>query len=292
VTHGNLRSRVHPIVPEPQNLYLVHETVIERILGFIARRHYCDQDEAEDFAGWARLRLVDNDYAILAAYEGRADIGSYLLMVAQRLFLDYRNSKWGSWRPSAEAKRLGPLGRRLEALLAREGLSFEEAFRTLRSSAPDLSRDSLEDLRARLPLRPPRRFQGESALQTMAAPGALADEEMIEAETAERKRRASAVVSELLQQLEPQEQLILRLHYFEQMQVSDIARELHLDARPLYRRIERLLAHLRRELAARGVTADDLGWEAGMRTERGGPRRYAATPREGKDASRDRLKDN
>ena len=70
--------------------------MIERILPFTARRHRCDRDEAEDFAAWARLKLVDNDYAILAAYEGRADIGLYLLVVVQRLFPDYRISKWGA----------------------------------------------------------------------------------------------------------------------------------------------------------------------------------------------------
>lgn len=272
-----------------EQLFLSHQPVIERILRFIARRHRCDQDEAEDFAGWARLKLIDNDSAILAAYQGRADMGSYLLVVVQRLFLDYRISKWGAWRPSAEAKRLGPLAVRLETMMARDGLSFEEAFQSLRARDPELSRDVLEDLRARLPLRLPRRFEGESALETMAASGALPEQEMIEAETAERKRRASAVVSELLQQLEPQEQLILRLRFVEQMQIADVARTLHLDARQLYRRIEGLLADLRRGLAARGLTGEDLGWAAGMRTERGKPRRPAAAADAREDASRDRL---
>ena len=249
-------------------LYITHQPVIERILRFIARRHRCDQDEAKDFAAWARLKLVDNDSAILAAYQGRADMGSYLLVVVQRLFLDYRTSKWGAWRPSAEAKRLGPLAVRLETMMARDELSFEEAFQSLRARDPELSREKLEDLQARLPLRLPRRFEGESALETMAASEALPEQEMIEAETAERKRRASAVVSELLQQLEPQEQLILRLRFVEQMQIADVARTLHLDARRLYRRIEGLLADLRRGLAARGLTGEDLGWAAGTRTER------------------------
>ena len=135
--------------------------------------------------------------------------------------------------------------------MARDGLSFEQAFQSLRARDPELSREVLEDLRARLPLRLPRRFEGESALQTMAAREALPEQEMIEAEAAERKRRASAVAVELLQQLEPQEQLILRLRFVEQMQIADVARTLHLDARQLYRRIEGLLADLRREVSPR-----------------------------------------
>jgi len=272
-------------------LYLTHQRTIERILRFIARRHRCDQDEAEDFAAWARLKLVDNDSAILAAYQGRADMGSYLLVVVQRLFLDYRISKWGPWRPSAEAKRLGPLAVRLETMLVRDRLSFEEAFQTLRARDSELSRDALEDLRARLPLRFTRRPEGEGALQTMAASGPSADEEMIEAEIAERKRRAGAAAFELLQQLEPQEQLILRLHYVEQMRIADVARTLHLDARRLYRRIEGLLADLRRGLAARGLTGEDLGWGAGVRTERGKLRRPVAAAGGRKGASHDRLQE-
>ena len=56
---------------------------------------------------------------------------------------------------------------------------------------------------------------------------------------------------------------MLRLRFVEGMQIADIARTLHLPVRPLYRRIERLLADLRKALAERGVRAKDLGWGAG-----------------------------
>src|SRR5688572_1196866 len=151
------------------HLYLTHQPTIERALRFTARRHRCVGDEAEDFAAWARLKLVENDYAILAQFEGRAGLASYLAVVVQRLFLDYRISKWGKWRPSAEAKRLGPLAVRVETLLSRDGLSLEEAYQTLRAADLQLSREVMEDLQARLPTRVSRRFEGEEALETIAA---------------------------------------------------------------------------------------------------------------------------
>src|SRR5688572_8886786 len=91
-----------------ERLYLDHIGEIEEVLRFISRRHRCNADEAEDFAGWARLKLVEGDYAILAEFAGRSRIQTYLGVVLQRLFLDYQRVKWGRWRPSMDAKRLGP----------------------------------------------------------------------------------------------------------------------------------------------------------------------------------------
>lgn len=271
------------------DLYLTHRATIERILRFIARRHRCDVDEAEDFAAWTRLRLVDNDCAILAQYQGRADIGSFLIVVVGRLFLDYRISKWGAWRPSAEAKRLGPLAVRWETLRVRDGLSFEEAYQSLRAVDPELERGVLEDLEARLPVRLHRRFEGETVLQNLADAHAAPDAAVIEEETATRKRQAGAIVKELMETLEPQEQIILRLHFTEGMQIADVARTLHIDARPLYRRIEQLLIELRRGLAERGVHGEDLGWGADVRTARGKPRRVGEGGSDGKPMNRARL---
>ncbi len=54
--------------------------------------------------------------------------------VVQRLFLDHRNRQWGKWRPSAEAKRRGPLAILLERLVVRDGWTFEQAVETLRTN--------------------------------------------------------------------------------------------------------------------------------------------------------------
>ena len=39
--------------------------LIERITAFVCRRQRLSPDDAEEFAGVVRLRLVENDYAIL-----------------------------------------------------------------------------------------------------------------------------------------------------------------------------------------------------------------------------------
>ena len=187
-------------------------------------------------------------------------MASYLAVVVQRLFLDYRNAKWGKWRPSAEAKRLGPLGVRVETLIARDGLSLEETYQTLRAADPELRREVLEDLQARLPARTSRHFEGEEALESMAGTELAPEDRVIQKEEAMRKRQASGALLEVMRTLEPQDQIILRLRFAEGLQIADVARTLRLEARPLYRRIERLVAELRRGLGERGIAAEDFGW--------------------------------
>ncbi len=262
------------------DLYLTHQDLIEKILHFTTRRHRCSADEAEDFAAWARLRLIENDYAILSEFEGRSGMSSYLAVVVQRLFLDYRISKWGKWRPSAEAKRLGPLAVRLETLIARDGLSQEEAYQTLRNAEPGLRRGVVDDLLARLPARGGRRFEGEGTLEALQSAEPAPEEAALLSEAAAIKRKAGAALMAAMREMEPQDQLVLRLRFGEGMQIADVARTLHLEARPLYRRVERLVAELRRALAERGVRAEDFGWPGG-----GG----AVFP-QGKQGDRSRLK--
>jgi DNA-directed RNA polymerase specialized sigma24 family protein len=48
----------------------------------------------------------------------------------------------------------------------------------------------------------------------------------------------------------------VRLHYMEAMSVADIARGLALPQKPLYKRLDRVLQRLRRELERAGVTRE------------------------------------
>jgi hypothetical protein len=61
--------------------------------------------------------------------------------------------------------------------------------------------------------------------------------------------------------LSPRDRLLLQLRYLEGCRVSDIARLLNAEQKPLYRHFDHLLGWLRRELEARGLAArhlDDL----------------------------------
>ena len=58
---------------------------------------------------------------------------------------------------------------------------------------------------------------------------------------------------EALAGLEPEDRLILRLRFEQALSVVEIATTLRVEAKPLYRRIERLLGGLRRDLERAGV---------------------------------------
>jgi RNA polymerase sigma factor for flagellar operon FliA len=62
------------------------------------------------------------------------------------------------------------------------------------------------------------------------------------------------VLSQALSRLEAADRLIVRMRYWQDMSIADIARALGLPQKPLYRRIERALAAVRRHLERAGVS--------------------------------------
>src|SRR6202008_4136539 len=97
----------------------------------IARRHQLSADEADELGSSVRLKLVENDYEVLRKFEGRSQLRTYLTTVVKRHFLDDRNARWGKWRPSAQARRLGPVAVLLDQFLTRDRLPFEEAVQAI-----------------------------------------------------------------------------------------------------------------------------------------------------------------
>src|SRR5688572_33281588 len=91
----------------PEKLYLENLRSIERIAAFVARRNHLSADEAAEFIQEVRVRLLDDNYAIIRKFEGRSSLTTYLTTVINHLFHQCRVEMWGKWRPSAEAKRLG-----------------------------------------------------------------------------------------------------------------------------------------------------------------------------------------
>src|SRR5215472_1056914 len=114
-----------------QQLFLTNLPTIEALVQMVARQQRMSWAEAEEFASIVRLRLIENDYAILRKFRGGSTLRTYLTVVIARQALDYRDACWGRWRPSRTARRLGPAAVALERLVVRDGLSFEEAWRTL-----------------------------------------------------------------------------------------------------------------------------------------------------------------
>lgn len=251
---------------EMEDLFVSSIPDIARVTRFIARRHRLSQAEAEDFSGEVNLAIIRGNYAVLAAFQGRSSLRTYLTTVIQRMFLDYRRRLWGKWRPSAEAKRRGPLALRLEMLLYRDGLSFDEAVETLRANfACAESREALTELAHLIPRRTDRRAIIEGADDIATAPADAVAGPEAQFEGAHTSARAQCVISGVMERLPAHDRIVLRLRFEDDISVADIARRLSLDQKKLYRHIEELLAAFRKSLSEQG-----LGWPEVLRMiERG-----------------------
>jgi RNA polymerase sigma factor (sigma-70 family) len=243
----------------PAEQFLANLALIERIIAYTSVRHRLSKTDRDEFASYARLELIEDDYRPLRLFNGRSKLSTYLTTVIARLYLDFRIRQWGKWRPSSEARRLGPLAIQLERLLTRDRLTREEAFEQLRSGLPDPpSWSEIEELCARLPLRVPRQMVSDEVLSTMAATDPPVERELLAAEGAARWTHALAALKRAIDQLDPIDQAIIRLRYQDGMTVPNIATMVHLEAKPLYRRLERLHEQLRLTLERAGVSAAEI----------------------------------
>jgi RNA polymerase sigma factor for flagellar operon FliA len=247
-----------PDVP-PQALYLSSLALIDETVRFVCRRQRCPEAEAEDFRSHVHVKLLEDDYAVLRKFSGRSSLRTYLSVVVGRLLLDYRRRSWGTWRPSAQARRAGPLAVRLDVLLYRDGLLLEEAIENLRTNeGVTASAEDLRALAARLPRRTPRRHEGEDALADLGVPAAVVERPALAQERARRAHGMRLALSRAMADIDERERLILRLRFREDLRIGNIASLLGLEVKPLYRQLGRLLSDLREALERAGFSSADF----------------------------------
>jgi RNA polymerase sigma factor for flagellar operon FliA len=235
-------------------LLLEHLALVESVIRGVARRYRIPPDEAEELAGVVRLKLVDNDYQVLRRFEGRSALNTYLTTIVTRCYLDTRTQKWGKWRPSAQARRLGPVAILLERMLTRDRWTLDEACEMLRvNHHVTESRERLQTLAAQLPDRPSRRFVTDNGLAELPASRSPELDATLNMDVLPVVDRFGAAMSAALSQLTDEDRLLLRMRFQDGLPVADIARMLGTPQKPLYRHLDRVMLLLRRELEVRGV---------------------------------------
>jgi RNA polymerase sigma factor for flagellar operon FliA len=256
-------------VPERQKaeaLFLANLEWIERSAASLCRRYGLGGDEAKDVCSWVKLKIIEDDYAPLRKFRGDSSIRTYLVVVVASLFRDYRAGHWGRWRPSAAALRAGPLAVRLETLVYRDGCTLDQAARTLRESpqpelqqAKQMTDGELARMLAELPVRGPLRpyEAGEAPLDAIAAVS-TAEERVAEQESDQTRRTVFGALERVMGRLPEEDRAILQLVYWQGLTIAQVARVRSLPQKPLYRRIERILGQLRRDLPAEGVQPEQL----------------------------------
>lgn len=245
----------------PREYLIANLPLIDQITMSICRRKGMPPEEIEEFAAVLKLKLVENDYAIIRAFRERSSFATYIAAVIGRALLDYRRREWGKWRPSAEAERLGETAIQVERLLYREDRTYDEAFVVIAAEQPELTRAEFDRLAGSLPPRVKRRhveLENAADLEASLASGP---------ERASVAARISNIVCGFIDQLPEEDQLILRLRFDSGMSVIQIARALHLDPQVIYRRLYRHFQKLREKLEAAGISAADVADLIGKDTE-------------------------
>jgi RNA polymerase sigma factor (sigma-70 family) len=239
----------------PEEVFLENLPVIQEIVSHCCARRLSRQ-EAEDFSQTVMCRLIENEYRIIREFRGRSSLRSYLAVAIRRMLLDYLNHIWGKWHPSAEAKRLGPIAIRLEELLYRDRLSLDEACRILLRENPEISRQKIETLAARIPFRFNRRFDNDDVLENTAE-GGLGPEERLEAkELGIARRRIWGTLLRCIKALKPEDQVLVWLRV--ELSVAEIARVRRMDQKPLYRRLNKIYERLQKALIQNGIRRQDV----------------------------------
>jgi RNA polymerase sigma factor (sigma-70 family) len=232
--------------------------LIDQIVRGVGRRFRLLPDEIDDLRSAIHLKIIENDYEVLRRFQNQSSLKTYLTTVVLHHFLDGLHAKHGKWRSSEEAKRLGPVAVVLEQLTVRDRMPFDQAVELLqinhhvRQTAAEL-----EAYARAFPVRPPRHYVSDDALDHRPAP-ARADDALEHREKTRRITRVKAVLALAMAGLMAKDQLLVQMIFRDAMPVSQVARLLNLEPKPLYRRLDQLKKQLRKTLEAHGVTAEDL----------------------------------
>jgi len=255
-----------------ERLYLEYLPIIERAAARACRRYGLGREDTEDFTQDVKLKLWEDDCAVLRKHQGRSELTTYIVVVVNHALQDFINHRWGKWRPSEAARSLGDLATRFETLLIRDRRALREACEIVRMEGFQATDAQLSDLAARLPQRIPRPVEtltdfaggsigatGDSAPGLRYEPAAAesADERVMSQERSCRRQHALDALREARAALPPEDKLIVKM-WSEGVSFADIARRLHCEQKAFYKRKERTFSQLRQALVKAGVSAEDV----------------------------------
>jgi len=240
-----------------ERLFLDCLPTIEQVVQVAARRHHLTPSDAEELSSAIKLKILENGYAMLRAFQHRSSLRTYLTVIVTRELLDRRNAEWGKWRPCVSARRAGPTAMLLDQLLTRDGYSFDEACEVLHSKhGVTATRAELQAISLDLAPRSGRRFVGEEPLAVLSAAGASPEKAFEASSNLEHAGAVENALQAALARLTPQDRLILKMRFGGDVAISQIARVLHLEQKPLYRRLALVLNVLRTELERHGISRE------------------------------------
>lgn len=241
-----------------QRLLLDHLDLIDQIVRTTGRRRHLSATEREDFASFVNLRLVDDNYAILRKFQSRSSLWTYLAAVIERLSLDFCAERWGRWRPSAMAERLGPVAVILERLVTRDLHTVEEAMEIVRTHHDvGLTYGELRQIWEQLPARVRPTEVAEEAASAVQSPE-TSDAAVEDAERQKRIDRLQGILREAFEQIPAQDRVIIALRFDADLSMVEIAKLLDSSVPTLHRKLDKGIKHLRSALTQSGFSPREV----------------------------------
>ncbi len=229
---------------------------VDRAISSTARRFRLTTDDAAELRSELWVKITAGQGRLIRRFRAQATLDTYLTSIAHHLLLDLRNRAWGRWRPCLAARQHGPIGVQFDRMIRRDGMTQDEAECWFRTAYPESDWSGLASLREQLPPRSRRTFVcAESVDQHRSAPPV---DLQAQAETARDRRRTLVLLRRALRSLPPSDQRLLILRYATGATVSSLAGDGLGEAKPLYRRCERLLRTVRQALEQGGVTRESV----------------------------------
>ena len=241
-----------------QRLLIDHLDLVHQIVRTTGRRRHLSPSERDEFGSFVNLRLVENDYAILRKFQHRSSLWTYLAAVVERLSLDFCAEKWGRWRPSAKADRLGPVAVLLEQLITRDGHTPDEAIEIVRTRHDvALSYDELRTMIDSLPAR-----VRPSEVSEQAAAGVSSDIRSDAAiEDADRRHdieRLQRALQAAFGAISAQDRVVIALRFDQDLSIAEISRITGVSVPTLHRRLDKSVKQLRLSLSQAGFDPRDM----------------------------------
>lgn len=235
-----------------QRLLIDHLDLIDQIVRTTGRRRHLSATERDDFASFVRLRLIEDDYAILRKFQNRSTLWTYLASVIERLSLDFCADKWGRWRPSAMAERLGPVAVVLERLVTRDGHTLEEAMEIVRTHHDAaLTLAELRKIWEQLPVRVRTTEVSEDAAAAVPATEE-SDANVENADRRERIDRLQRALATAFAEIATQDRVLIALRFDQDMSIAEIAKLTGISVPTLHRRLDKSVKQLRSSLSQAG----------------------------------------
>jgi RNA polymerase sigma factor (sigma-70 family) len=250
---------------------LAHWEQIDRA----AVRRFGKNTFAEEAALAVMERLKADDWKSVRSFSGKSTFSTYLRVLTGRMLEDFARSRFGRVRPPSWVKVLGGVWSKLFSALCLERLQVAEAVEVVYQRQKASSKDEIEDAAYSLLSRIPGcgREQGLEVTYDENFPAASSGKSGIESGLEEKElREVLAVILDLEGEegvvlpgerfaglkkvridLQPEEKLILRLCFQDDLSVVAAGRMIGLNRNQAHGKMRRLLARIRRAFEQSGL---------------------------------------